>query len=408
MKCSEAVEWMHRYIDRDLSEEESSVLFEHMRGCRDCSEQFALLNELSAKLDKLPKVTPRFSLVDSILPQLDEIDRARREGGSTAEEIPGTMVAVDSRDETGHRSHRPGRTTRRTRVYRTGAFGLAAALILGVFINQYEPRTLSDAEMTSLAVSQDKNSSTANDSAVQKSATDSSGNTQAETDKPAAEGDINFPEKSNRSGDNADTADSGVAQDSKAPDETAQTSNKPEAASPVNPSTEAGNTGKAGNQNFSAKSDQSNIEVPATKEPAANSKGSAGTGNKDQSAIQDDPESRTADPLPEMSMFGINSFSLPTMNQWPSPDGLFTAELSDGHLYVYRNTMEEPNLLVDKTLDGNWVSGEWSLDGKSFTYVTEKDGVSSTSTVLPVKSGETEANADQGASTGNNSSANKP
>lgn len=33
MKCPEAVEWMHRYLDHDLNEEESFLLFEHIRNC---------------------------------------------------------------------------------------------------------------------------------------------------------------------------------------------------------------------------------------------------------------------------------------------------------------------------------------------------------------------------------------
>lgn len=95
MKCAEVVEWMHRYIDHDLNDEETSLLFEHIRECSDCAEEFELLNELSAKLSELPDVTPRFSLVDRIMPQLDEIDRARLEEGSAVEDdgILGSVAA---------------------------------------------------------------------------------------------------------------------------------------------------------------------------------------------------------------------------------------------------------------------------------------------------------------------------
>ena len=44
MKCPEVVEWMHRYVDHDLNEEESDLLFEHLRHCEDCAEKFELLN----------------------------------------------------------------------------------------------------------------------------------------------------------------------------------------------------------------------------------------------------------------------------------------------------------------------------------------------------------------------------
>ena len=55
MKCPEAMEWMHRYLDHDLNEEETSLLFEHMRSCEECAETFALLRKLSAQLEDLPK-----------------------------------------------------------------------------------------------------------------------------------------------------------------------------------------------------------------------------------------------------------------------------------------------------------------------------------------------------------------
>ncbi|WP_410767936.1 zf-HC2 domain-containing protein [Fontibacillus sp. BL9] len=409
MKCPEAVEWMHRYIDHDLNEEESSVLFEHMQNCPDCSEKFAMLNELSAKLEDLPKVTPRFSLVDSILPQLDAIDRARREEGSAAEDVTGTMVAAESTDELSRsRSERPVR--RRSRAYRTGAFGLAAAVILGVFIYQYEPETMPDAEIAS-RVAYDSNSSTADKSSSSESANESAetADSLAEQDGGAAgsgpQEDPNTPAadenlKPSGSGDNAggenksdsSKAGSGGSQESTTADRSGNDAVPPKAA---NPAANSGNSGTPANG--SAKSDRdSNAAAPQESAPL-NNEGGAEAEDSDASFKTIVPEKTPVDELADSSMMGIANFL--AANQWPSPDGKYTAELRDNHLYVYRNDAEDQTLLVDQTLDGNWVKGEWSQDGKTFTYETEKDGTSAAHTIQPVQP---EKDA------GNNSSANQP
>ncbi|MEI0738159.1 zf-HC2 domain-containing protein [Paenibacillus sp. JTLBN-2024] len=79
MKCPEVVEWMHRYLDYDLSEEETVQLYEHLKHCPECTETFRMLKSLSRDLEDLPKVTPKFSIVDAIMPQLEAIDQARQE-----------------------------------------------------------------------------------------------------------------------------------------------------------------------------------------------------------------------------------------------------------------------------------------------------------------------------------------
>lgn len=77
MTCQEAVEWMQRNLDHDLDDSERETMMAHMSRCRDCTEMYARLQQLSLELANLPKVMPPFSLVDSIMPRLEEIDRIR-------------------------------------------------------------------------------------------------------------------------------------------------------------------------------------------------------------------------------------------------------------------------------------------------------------------------------------------
>jgi anti-sigma factor RsiW len=74
MNCKEIMELMQRYIDHDLMEAEQESLFVHLQDCPDCAASFEQLQILSAELSSLTKVTPPFSIVESIMPRLAEID----------------------------------------------------------------------------------------------------------------------------------------------------------------------------------------------------------------------------------------------------------------------------------------------------------------------------------------------
>lgn len=388
MKCPEAVEWMHRYIDHDLNEEDSSVLFEHMRVCPDCAEKFALLSELSAKLEGLPKVNPPFSIVDSILPDLDAIDRARQEGSAAAE--PATMVPMkqDSVPGLGERSQRPER--RRNRAYRTGALGLAAAVLLGVFIYQYEPKTIPNAEVES-QVAYDSGSSEGEKSTLSQEAADS-----AEVGAPSSKrdgsgnADGSSPSEATGSSGTRDLESAGNAGNNgggtAVPDNGSKGDQKVGSSDKAAPASE-GNGAPAQNA-------PNNSGGEAERPQAGTNSGLADTHEGLTSPNQS--ESRQADPSSEgdapvmekaplapeeepeqyfsaADIMGITSF---TVNQWTSPDGAYLAEFSEGHLYIYRNDTEQRVALKNETVDGNWVKGEWSEDSQTFTYETEKDGVS--------------------------------
>jgi hypothetical protein len=130
MICQEVMELMQRQLDQDLSDQEYEQLIAHLGDCPSCTEIFERLTKLSNDLENLPKVVPPYSLVDAILPQLDEWDR-------TGNIAPIAAKAAQSSMESRSSLASPRRESRqRSRGY--GIFGgvLAASLILGmIFFN---------------------------------------------------------------------------------------------------------------------------------------------------------------------------------------------------------------------------------------------------------------------------------
>jgi anti-sigma factor RsiW len=74
MSCEQMMEWMQRFVDEDLPQAEQNILMAHLKQCPDCAASFEQLQHLSAELSRLPMVSPPFSIVDSILPKLAELD----------------------------------------------------------------------------------------------------------------------------------------------------------------------------------------------------------------------------------------------------------------------------------------------------------------------------------------------
>lgn len=142
MNCQEVIQLMHRYLDQDLNQEEDQIMHLHIQGCPDCAAMFKRLQTLSNELELLPKVVPAFSLVDAILPHLDEVDR---------------MNAVNSQSSTDAAPilHMPNRkqdqVQRKKWLSRGTASGVVAAgLILGLFIvnsNMTQDKVATEADM---------------------------------------------------------------------------------------------------------------------------------------------------------------------------------------------------------------------------------------------------------------------
>ncbi|MCF6092874.1 zf-HC2 domain-containing protein [Microaerobacter geothermalis] len=71
MTCDEVMELIQRDLDRDLYDEEKILLSSHLATCPDCSKIYDRMKGLSDRLEQLPRVTPAYSLVDKILPELE-------------------------------------------------------------------------------------------------------------------------------------------------------------------------------------------------------------------------------------------------------------------------------------------------------------------------------------------------
>lgn len=134
MNCELMIELMQRYVDDNLTVEEEQRLEAHVSTCGQCASTFARLKLLSAELEQLPKVKPRYSVVDSILPKLAEIDRQQQ----SEREESATLVNGDSVIE-------PYNKTRTRRFFTniswkiTGSVAVAACAALFFIWNTQTP-----------------------------------------------------------------------------------------------------------------------------------------------------------------------------------------------------------------------------------------------------------------------------
>ncbi|MNM84399.1 hypothetical protein D3C81_964870 [compost metagenome] len=383
MKCPEAMEWMHRYLDGDLSVEESDLLIEHLRSCDDCAEAFGLLKHLSDNLYQLPDVTPKFSIVDSILPRLEEIDRARAEEGSALEV---TERAVPLMRTVPNKAKQPQRSSFwRSRSSRSWVGGVAAAaVILGFFIYQYEPKTVPNAEIASTGTSSsqleksitedsnaagsaasDKVSPSANQEQTTKS--DNGAAPLADNEQGNSKTDLQADAPKKKSDEKTDDAvvspkGEGSSDQSSVSKKETQQSPKKESASIHDKTAPAADTDSS-----------TGISAPSSEKVNQKKQADSQGGLENRiTEVPDDKASATGPVTnPNNSFMGITSFKPIKV----SPDGKYTAEVEQSHLKVYVNDGQSRTLLSDITLNGDWVKGEWSEDSKVFNYQTSKDEI---------------------------------
>ncbi|WP_151735934.1 anti-sigma factor family protein [Paenibacillus tengchongensis] len=366
MNCAEVTEWMHRYLDHDLSQDEMIEMFRHIDDCPACAEMFERLNLLSKQLEELPDVKPPFSLVDSILPRLDELDRE-------AAAAPAQPAAVE--DErviplAGRSGRSKAARKRSTLATRTGIGAVAAAVLLLIAIVrmpesmpaadtdealQYSMNTAAE----NSAASPEFTESTADQSDMAKMST-FSGDTAADSE-PA---------------DNA--ADAGAA-DQAAPAELAPPATEAPAAEPAPRATKKPASAKqsapvkSGGGAATAKPAQDNNATDSA--PAAITKGADAA----DVSPERQPEDRAAAANMEYGVMGILPGLTAADEPMTSPDGRYAAELAGQQLVIYSLPADEgeteQKAIATLPLNGVWVSGAWSEDSLEFTYVTEIDGV---------------------------------
>ncbi|WP_405174849.1 zf-HC2 domain-containing protein [Paenibacillus sp. FSL H8-0261] len=384
MKCAEVMEWMHRYIDQDLSQDEIVQMFRHIDNCPSCAEVFERLTLLSKELEQLPDVKPPFSLVDSILPQLAELDRSSREQSAVRTEEP--VVVPFSRESS------RGKPSKGTSIAaRTGIGAIAAAVILGIAIFNM-PDKMPGAEVEQMMQDSSKaTSDSANNMAIESQASTSAESYEA---APANSG-----------------TDSGALP--AAPDVNEDNAALDRAMGPVDPAsmptspteTNAGSGGRSIPEptNNVKPNPTEKIMTPKpdtvtkvqTPDTSAGGNNQSKADKKDQPAsidkgIEGDSATSTEESLKTSDDFGMGVMGFNISNDsndsnvqtWTSPDGHYAVEFAGLQLVIYKNSpegsVEDRIAVTSYPLEGNWISGEWSADSSQFTYVTEKDGVNTT------------------------------
>lgn len=361
---------MHRYLDQDLDPEETAQMYRHVAVCPACAENFNMLKSLSRDLEDLPAVTPPYSLVDAILPQLDAIDRAREE--RTEENIKGPAVMVPELKRSGRSASWWGSIAGRT-VIGTAA----AAVILGVAIFNYKPEMLSDAEMPFKEESM-PTSSTNGSSISRELPEDEQMNKKfaaTENAEDATEAEQPFAANDSREVLKEDTANPDESVSSQGGGSASDSGTMTKNQSPMDDPTSGGENPKQDRSGDTEPSQQAqNKTVPPQQGTQPDSRGSEHIQDGQKPTDQDEPGEGNQEPeAAKTDVYGITTM---TPQQWPSPDGLYSASLEIDKLVMYRLPAaadQQPEAVHTLTMTGEWVAGEWSEDSKIFTYTVLVD-----------------------------------
>lgn len=373
MKCAEVMEWMHRYLDHDLSQDEMIEMFRHIDNCPSCADVFDRLSVLSQQLEQLPDVKPPFSLVDSILPKLDELDRGVHE--------PMVMSPEESNVVPFSRKSTSGKVSRgASMAARTGIGAVAAAVILLVAIfNMPDSMPNADVEQSlnsgaaNMAVNEDTTSKmsvqateTANEGPAESADTADSGNMsltpQEDESAPAATEKASIFSTVPVEPSSAPNGESAAPSNSKEPALQKRSADTGRKSSKASPGPEAADT-SGGNDAEAANREQEILSMK-TDDPAA-----------DSAPAMKDPLGDSEEQ--EAGIMGILPSLIASDSSWSSPDGRYSAELAGRQIVIYilhTGEARERTAMTSLPLNGSWVSGEWSEDSRQFTYVTDQKG----------------------------------
>ncbi|MHA6530396.1 anti-sigma factor family protein [Paenibacillus sp. BAC0078] len=367
MKCAEVMEWMHRYLDHDLSQDEIIEMFRHIDDCPSCADVFDRLTLLSQQLEQLPDVKPPFSLVDSILPQLDKLDQGVQEQGVTS--VEDSKVVPFTRKSTHGKKFKGNSIAARTGI---GAVAAAVILLIAIF---NMPDSMPAADV---------------DQALNQAADVSSSNRSMEKSAASAGGAMDTGQVSSADKANADSTAASLPEQSSAPTDG---NNNTSLVAPTNAPTQGSSDTAPANSKEPVKGKGRSIAKPesAATPPAAQYKGAVGSqapseDNSSQDAAANMQNNAAADNSDrakervskdeEAGAMGILPSLMMTQSTWASPDGRFDAELAGQQLVIYTIQGGASNngrtALTSLPLEGTWVSGSWSADSREFTYVTEQ------------------------------------
>lgn len=334
MTCQEVIEYMNRQLDGDLDEHEYEILMNHTRHCPDCAAMFERLKKLSDELGNLPHVMPKYSLVDAILPQLEEIVPFRQPEAAAVEIAP---VAVPAPTQ---------QTTRRAKErhqlrFRAITGIIAASVAAGLFLVSYNAglfpsssHSFDDDKVQTAAAD-----TSANSAAVQKQFKEVQpyANNANDTGKAHVNTESIDPDQSASSADSAGNDDYHVTTE----EELGIAASESEAGGSTD---NQGNSSGGSNEPASGNKGASTGEVPSVKGPSQ--------------GIGDGSEPNQ----------GIAGFT-PAPLEVASPDGSYIAKAVGYQIHVYKNGDDAGKAVYDSIRrNGKVATLSWSEDGKQITY----------------------------------------
>lgn len=432
MKREEALEYMNRYLDHDLTKEETDTLFRHLGESPEAREDFEFLKGLSDQLESLPDVKPPVSLVDSILPKLDEIDRLAAIAAPEAQ--PEKLSEMESKRMLGEEVPKRRRAADfwRSTLGRTVGGTAVAAAVLGIFVANYEPQEMPNAEVSSSAAvtgATDETLVPSNGTQTESAITDPS--TEVESEQPETqlepsenklrqnEGQTEAEEtpSATEEGPTTDESTSTRSTEAEEPAQDAQPKDRGDAEATTPDS------GTSSNEMKDNAKDNGTSQQPATPKTNASSntdgtsrKNPGTSDNSQPSTNQQDEKAPTVDATPPASPpaesgeteggaaaneegepnEGINTFSLgdepPATDRESATVPNDASDAMDNQIYsltiaplewaspdgTYLITYSSNTLKLLKgdrskelnthKVDGEVTGGMWSADGKTFTY----------------------------------------
>ncbi|WP_277547479.1 hypothetical protein [Brevibacillus laterosporus] len=150
-------EWMQRDLDDDLSEEEKRILQAKLAENPEYMLQYERLKKVSDGLTNLPRVTPPFSIVDALLPQLEQSRETPEPAAVTQTELPRLELKQTEDKSVGKKRRLP------LWMAKVGSGVAAACLLLGIFVmankDKNEPIALTNGASGHVQENVSKNSS---------------------------------------------------------------------------------------------------------------------------------------------------------------------------------------------------------------------------------------------------------
>ncbi|NTZ18563.1 hypothetical protein EXW96_13565 [Paenibacillus sp. JMULE4] len=423
MMCQEVIELMQRYLDRDLDETEYSRMLGHLRQCPDCTELFERLVNLSHELESLPKVTPPFSLVDAIMPKLEQLGEAGGQvpGEAWSAPIGEEKAEVETEKQTAPPPREQSKRGMRKNVrewFSFPVFGgvVAAGLAFGFFLFQQQAGP--DAGGIWLGLDQKK----ASESAVRDSrsqAADNQGSTMSAQDQlPAqdapnqggtdgmdqhgATGGSGAPNESAAGADDWEEKQSltpmAIAPKAAVPPAAHKPTSKPEepAVSNAAPEPEPAKKPAGGSEpsapEASGSDDRPSHGVSSTMDPTAGGGGGEPEGNPSEPAVPEVNRSKIGGP---MGLLGMPEAEAPPVHQLASADGKYTAYFENARVIVRTKNGQEAYVSKYSWEDADRIDlVEWSADYK-LTYAVKMHEQSRTFIVSLAEQTETETKANK-------------